>query len=359
MAELHISDVRAYKSCRLRWFWSSALGLNLEPQATPPHFLIGKAVHFAIGTSYETGEFPEDIFDRYMQRYEDVRGAMWEEERKTFDASVAVGHAVCATYRRFVRATGADDKWRIVDNETPFGPLTLPGQDIPEFTLAGRFDGVIQDKETGEFWLREYKTAARPPSELWLRYDDQVTAYCWAAEQVLGQPIAGVQFRFLMKKIPNKPPRLKNGGLSRAINSPQVMTTTYDLYLEAVTELAAETRMPIDAAVRAYQDVLDTLAERGYGDYVIEMEARRTPHEKEFVARSLVAVGREMRTLATKQHLADQPILELYPSPDWLKCQWCSFKDPCSRLTRGENYRELLVHEYKTRVNEQSVEAEE
>ena len=58
--EIHVSDVRTYKSCRRRWDWSSPLRGNLEPNFTPPHFFIGRAVHYAAASFLENGTLPTE-----------------------------------------------------------------------------------------------------------------------------------------------------------------------------------------------------------------------------------------------------------------------------------------------------------
>jgi hypothetical protein len=398
--ELHISDVRTFLSCRRRWDWSSPIRNHLEPVYTPIYFTVGRAVHFALATYYETGEHPGDIFTRWMKtalaQIEADTGALWEAERQEMDASIELGQGMLANYMRWIGSIEEPDaRWQTVDTETAFGPIPLlnpSGRPSNRITLAGRFDGIVRDLETGEYWLREYKTAGRKPDPKWLELDSQATTYAWAAQQILGVPIKGVHFRFLMKKVPVKPNRLKNGTLSTAINSS--LSTTYEMYKAAINDLVLESMatkyypdqtlevsipqvanevirdwvttedpMAVDETRRGpyfmkfmkraglqydeYRKVLDDLTGRGYDEYFTEIYVRKTQAELEAQARDLWEVGLEMVRDSTS----------VYPSPEWLKCQFCAFKVPCKIKNQGGNYQQVLTYEYRERQKEDPVEA--
>ena len=375
--ELHISDVRTFKSCRRRWDWSSPLRRHLEPIVTPRHFLVGKAVHYGLATFYETGEMPADVFDRYMKVEMEKLGVLWPDEVAIIEKDRALGVGMLENYMRWVHSYEApDERWEIIATEQAFGPLPLfnpQGRKSNRVFLAGRFDGIIRDRETGLLWLREFKTAGREPNPDWLELDDQLVTYCNAAQQIMGEPVAGIQYRFLMKKAPDKPPRLKNGGLSKAINSPQTMSTNYDMYNEALNELAYERALaeygldPVadnipfaqapdyvqakqqthyDALKPEYAEVLDVLWARGYNEYFRDFEVTKTQAELADGASDLWLVGLEMV----------RPTTAIYKAPDWLKCQFCPFKSPCKIRNAGGNFEAVLKHEFRTRQPEAPVE---
>lgn len=358
--EVHISDVRTYKSCRRRWNWSSPLRGHLEPRTTPIFFMVGKAVHYALASYYETGEHPADVFKAYMDKAA-LTEKLWDDELKKFNESVVLGVGMLENYRRWISSVEApDERWEMVATEMPYGPMPIItpwGEPSENVLLAGRFDGIIRDKETGELWLREFKTSGREPNPQWLELDDQATIYCWAVQQIMGEPITGIQYRFLMKRFPDRPPRLKNGQLSKAVNSPQVMSTSYDLYMESLQILADEMvhdgRAPdavvaLNAIMPMYADVLDQLAEKGYSEYFQDIEVRKTQHELLQGANDLWLVSQEMIN----------PDTSIYPAPDWLKCNFCPFKKPCTQQNAGGNFEVLLKHDYRQRVYEDVVAGE-
>lgn len=389
--EIHISDVRTFKSCRRRWAWSSPLRGHLEPAFTPIHFTIGKAIHFALGTFYETGAHPTDTFVTYLNkevaRQEAELGVLWPDERNKLDEAMRLGKGMLDNYIGWVRSPAKpDDAWESVATEMKFEvqiPNPNTGTPSSRIFLAGRLDAVIRNKVTNQLWLREYKTAAREPNPDWLQLDDQAAIYCWAVEQILGEPVAGIQYRFLMKKVPERPARLKNMSFSKAINSN--LSTTYTLYLETLIDEAldrAEVTDPIDRKwymsvwmggpdaddivtlpehpkfaqfdgymtelIGQYDDVLTQLNDRGFGEYFKEFPVYKTHSELEAAAHDLWVAGLEMT----------RPSTPIYTAPEWLKCQFCPFKAPCKVMNAGGNYQTVLDAEYHTRIYETPVDAD-
>lgn len=374
--EIHISDLRTFTSCRRRWAWSSPLKRHLEPMVTPIYFLTGRAVHFALATHYETGEMPQDVFERFMtsaiKEEEDRVGVLWPEEREKMDNNLALGRGMMDSYWRYLKSGGRpDEQWKTVATELSFSvPILTPsGTPSSRIFLAGRFDGIVENVEDGTLWLREYKTSARQPNRNWLELDNQATTYAWAAQQLMGRPIAGVHYRFLIKKTPEKPWRLKNGDLTKAINSQ--LSTTYELYMDAINELAwgrvaekfgvtVETIVTVEdpevheaflkrqaVLIEEYRSVLEELAGRGWGEYFVEISVRKTQAELEASAHDLWRIGLEMV----------RPTTPIYPAPEWLKCQFCPYKAPCILTNAGGNPEVLLENEYRPRVVEDPVDA--
>jgi len=69
------------------------------------------------------------------------------------------------------------------------------------FTIAGKVDGIVRMRSTGEYYLLEHKTAAQLDGDylekLWT--DLQVILYCHYIEQCLGIRISGVIYSVLVK----------------------------------------------------------------------------------------------------------------------------------------------------------------
>lgn len=372
---IHISDLKIYQSCKRRWDWSSALRRNLEPRVTPSFFMQGKAIHFALASYYETGEHPAPVYLRFMEGQKSKLGVMWEDQEKAWVDMVAQGEGMMLNYIDWVRSLEHPDKdWVVVDTEIEFGPLPIPspsGRASPKIEFAGRFDGIFRRVSTGQLWLREYKTTARAPDVDWLSFDTQSTAYAFAAQQILGEPIQGVHFRFLTKKAPQKPPRIRKGTqLSRATNSPQTMSTTYQLYLEAIAELAFDEMFPDNTSAEfrraileqhdnaphfqtrleelkaEYSDTLNELLLQGFGNYFTDIFIHKTPIEIESLVEDMHTVGLEMTRDTTP----------IYAEPEWLKCQFCPFKRPCRAKTLGKDYERILRDEFKPREAEEVIE---
>lgn len=341
--EFHISDIKAFKSCRQLWNYSSSMRMNLAPQLTPTHFFLGGGVHYALASFYETGEHPLDAFDRYVEFFKAREGHLWGQ--KTVD-SIYLGRAMCISYHLWVTGpTRPDIKWKVLATEISFGPVRLPIPNTPyrsvHYDLAGRFDQVLEDLDTGELWLREFKTTSRQPEQTWLDNDDQLTSYCWAIQQVLGKPVMGIQYRFLMKSAPEAPPLVQNGvRLSKAIHSN--LKTTYDLYLGAIRQHGFNEA--------DYKDILDELLWKGWSEYIFEIPSVRSQDALRVAADNLYRAADDM---------AWNPVI--YPSPDWIKCQFCRFNQPCQAAQEGhpELEAKILAEEYgpQYRVKTEEVDA--
>jgi hypothetical protein len=314
--------------------------MNLALHRTPIHFFLGKGVHYALASYYETGETPVDAFDRCVAFFKQREGHLWGA--KTVEA-VHLGHAMCMSYHSWVTGPLQPDlKWKVLATEISFGPIRLPVPYAPyysmKYKLSGRFDQVLEDKDDGNLWLREFKTTSRAPVQSWLDNDDQLTSYAWAIQQVLGKPVVGIQYRFLMKKAPESPPLVQNGSrLSKAIHSN--LATTYDLYLAAIKEHGFNEA--------DYRTELDELLWKGWSEYIFEIPSMRSQSALQVAAGNLYLTAHDMDHNPT-----------IYPSPDWIRCLWCSFNSPCQAAQEGhpELEEKILAEEYGPQYREKTEE---
>lgn len=354
--EIHVSDLSAYKECRRRWGWVSPLRMNLRPEHTKIYFIVGRAVHYSIGEWYENGTLPHITYDLYMRelrKFESIAPGDDEEQ-------VRIGRGVCENYHSWVTSVEEpDEDWKILATEMKFKtPLyNLKGKKSNRIFLAGRIDGVWEHRRTGDIWLVEFKTTAREPNPKWPQLDDQAAGYCWAAEQIFGRRVKGMMFRFLKKRMPEPPKRIRNGkALSRAINSS--LHTTEKLYLQAIRELAADSLEPnatdleIGHAAATlegdYADILDQLAMQGYEHYFAEFMTPRSPAEIKTMGRELWQVGLEMSRDSTF----------IYSEPDWQRCVRCAFREPCLLTNEGRDEAVRLTFKHKFLQRDKRLEPE-
>jgi len=338
--ELHISDIRTYLSCRLLWHIQSPLRLHLEPEHTPWYFLTGRAVHYALARLYEQGENPVVVAENYMRKAVDMEvkasGPLWEDEVLVFEAEVEMAKSLCQNYLYWLKSyEDPDGDWDVVATEIHYEqPLFTPtGRISNRISLAGRFDQIIRHKGTGDLWLREFKTSKRYPDNEWLEFDDQAAGYCWAASQISGEPVVGIQYRFLLKKVPQQPSLVQNGArLSRAINSS--LSTTYELYKQAIADN--------DFDEADYADILADLKKRNWNEYIVEIPVRKTRAELDHVSRKFWEIGLEM----TRKNIA------VIDEPEWNKCVRCSFKEACRTRKNGGNWMQVLQHTTRVRQPE-------
>lgn len=344
MYGIHVSDVRTFKSCRQKWEWSSPLRRYLESNVTPIYFIVGRAVHFALAQFYENGEEPVDVYDRFINDVRKQEEPFWilPEIKTTYEKNFTLGRGMLVNYMDWVHSLyGPDDEWKILATEQPYEtPLfNISGNRSNKVFLVGRFDQVIESKMDGTLWLREFKTSSRSPDADWLDFDDQVTSYSWGVQQVLNRPLAGIQYRFLLKRIPEDPSLVYNGKqLSKAINSK--LHTTKALYLAAIKKYGFK--------VADYADILQDLDSRGWYEYFIDIPVTRSQEQLNIAAQNLWRVSLEMLRRDTR----------IYPAPEWNKCKFCHFREPCYAKQAGAPYEPILSELYHRRVEEVAPDVE-
>jgi hypothetical protein len=300
-----------------------------------------------------------------MSKVEAEEGSTWSSVKQQYTDAIAMGRTMSRNYVYWMKSLeDPDHEWKVVATEMKFrvptplftlavNPFTGE-RDVPVY-FEGRLDQVIENTNTGSIWIREFKTASRQPNDVWLANDEQNAMYAWAVQEILGRKVMGVQYRFLLKKVPEVPGTLKNGKFSRAINSQ--LSTTYDVYLDTLDkrawQVAASCSMkPLNdpatievhdktlAELKAeYADILKELKIRGWSEYFMEIPVQRSSTDLQLTANELAETAREML----------DPNVAIYRSPDWLKCEWCQFKEPCRIRSNGGNYEQYLAHTYRVR----------
>jgi hypothetical protein len=164
---VHISDIRTFRSCRRKWSWSSPLRDNLEPVVPYGPFFIGRAFHYCLEWLYGPEHRPIwDSLDQFLANETKIAGNLWASEQQTWDEAVDLVSEMLNHYALWVQVDPSpfrDDTLEFMDLEIPFNvPMYNPdtGEEDPEIRLEGRFDGVVFHKPTGTYWIWECKTAA-------------------------------------------------------------------------------------------------------------------------------------------------------------------------------------------------------
>lgn len=344
MYEIHISDLRSFKSCRRKWWWSSPLGLNLEPNVPYAPFFSGRAVHYAHEMYYGSKHVPfntslDKFFDHEIREMEKT-GRLWPQEQATFDEQVNLCIGIMDHYNLWIKGLEghyADSNLEFKALETTFRvPIYAnSGHRSTKVYLAGRFDGLVKNKEDGTFWIWEIKTT-RSIDELTrsLANDEQAGAYLWAAQQIYKVPITGVLYNILRKKLPSKPLVLQSGMLS--VN--KQIDTTPEYYFMGIHENHPDWDM--ETITDHYGDFLSNMVTTGK-PFFIRYPVYRTRMEIDTLAENLHATALEMTRKSTV----------LYPTPGWMNCNFCHFRGPCLAMNAGGDVPFLLDNEYRVRTD--------
>ncbi len=370
MFEIHVSEVRSFLQCRRKFQWASLLYKGLEPRRPVRHFYLGRAVHYALQAYYDTGEHPTDAFlgwtDYHEYHIREAMGEFWDDELAVvLEEERAQGSGMLTNYARW--AFRQDKNLKFIATELAFElPLPCPsGRSSSRIRMGGRFDGLVQDIDTGLFWLFETKTTRDMRDLNWIQNDIQAGVYIWAAQSIYGLEVQGVLYNFLKKKVPKAPRRLKNGGYSIAQNA--LKGTTWEVWLDQMSEDVAED-MGLDPVpnvsykltdvqrndltstafefwerrkklIATYRNQLLFLRERGnvffHREYI-----RRTQRELRALMAEVHHIGLEMVRPSTK----------MYANPSFFNCMGCQFKTPCDLRSAGGQYQAVLEYEYQPRI---------
>lgn len=344
MYSIHISDVRSFRACRRQWNWSSRLRNNLESVVPYPPFFTGKAIHAALEFFYQDKETFYETLDKYFKKEREnleQLGELWPHEVEKIQEQIDLIEGMIDHYVLWQNADESkysDRNLEFIDMEIDF---SVPF--IPSANYEGRLDGLVRQKETGEYFIWETKTAMSIESLLkGLVLDEQSTMYLWAARQIFDFPIKGVLYNILRKKSPTAPRLLQSGLLSAAKS---LDSTTYH-FMHVIRAVHPDWE----------QDTIDEF----YGDFLAYLQANnsryfmrypvyKTEFEIDGVVDNIKATAFEMLN----------PEIAVYPNPGWSTCQFCTFKSPCVALSMEGNYKALLESEYQVRQSHTSMRSED
>ena len=344
LPEIHISDVRAFRTCRRRWDWSSLLRRGLEPYVTYAPFFTGRAIHESL-EDYHGGKLGLlEAFDEYIVREKramEDQGSLWPEEEVTLEEQIALARELLVHYLLWqdnFTHKYADENFDFLELEYEWHtPARNPntGKVSTQFSYGGKFDGFVYNRVTDEYWLWETKTT-RSIRQLinTLATDEQSAFYLYAARQIFDKPIAGVLYNMIRKKTPTRPAQLKNGLFSKSKN----IDTTDFFYKQCVLD--------------EYPDWSDETIDQFFGDVLAEL---RTNEYKFFLRYPVYKSDKEIASTLTGIYWTAQemvsPDTKLYPSPGWMTCNFCNFKSPCLAKNAGSNYEVLLHEEFRPRLS--------
>lgn len=340
IAVIRTSDRSNFKRCRRRWSWESGLRDHRKPTETPSYFWLGTGGHFALEDYHGHNHFghPVEAAKAYTEASRLAHRANgyglpddWEEQSQLL-------YAILENYLLWLK------------NRDPFETVWIDGQPQVEITFhvplpikpPPGFDQVVYQftldrlvEVEGRFFILDwkfYKQFAQGD----LDYDQQMSAYIWAASAAYDFEIAGgilVEFR---KDIPNDPRILKNGSLSTAKNQ----KTTHGLYRQAIIDHFGT----IDDATSAHRACLNDLASKEHADRDDFIRRTKTYRNDAQIRAEGSKILLEVEDMCNED-------LPLYPNPT-RDCSWdCSFRDICIMVDRDDDWRHQL--EETTIVQEQ------
>jgi hypothetical protein len=315
----------------------------------PPALFLGQGVHHALDIYYATA--PHDINGALVEfrdwargradAMKDYVGTLWAGQRDMINEMHTLGHNMLRHYDMW--ASQLDGVYEVVATESQFSlPVPVPeGCPVPttrsgeviDMTIAGRFDGIVRNKNTGEQLLLEFKTASNFGYAPYTMRSLQTGVYLWAAKQIYGE-VDGMLYRFMLKKIPDDPKWLESSTRPSKAKSPK---QTAEWTRDYLRRWAEQVGLDVKAVLAEYADLLIALAEQPNA-FFMERMIHRTPVQLEDIVKAVFEQGRLMAD-------PDVPIFE----HGGFHCSYCSFADPCTLREHGMDFEALLAAEYNTR----------
>ncbi len=350
--ELHVSDAVIFRACRRRWKLGSLTQMNLEPIRPITALWTGSAVHYGLETYYKTNRDAnaacEAVGKLVFGQIQQIRASapgLSDEDDQDLRKNAQLAEGMIDHYTQWA------PKWDSLDNpvieaehhpiiaevltvEHKFDiPMIVDGETIEGIRVKGKMDGVIRD-QYGELWILENKTAAQDRSRHHLLLDEQPGIYMIAAQYEFNEPIVGVLYNIMRKKLPAIPERLASGGVTVRKN----IDTTYEVYLDALR--AAD----VDPRDSKYAPLLQSLIERGNTFF------KRVP-----VRRSQA----NLLNLMKRFHYIAQDMQNgtIYASPEPMRCSMCSFEPVCLAMEDNADWRYILQANYRVRSDEYDPDA--
>lgn len=322
---IHISDLNAFLQCRRAWDFSSNLRKHLTTIVPYQAFYFGTVMH----------KFLEMRYDEMVNPRQDAINVLLEQPnhiQEFIDFAAQLYDHYHVWQSNSYNEPLCDNNFQSLETEAAFDvPILTPaGYPSSKFRFAGRVDGVWRSRVDGRLYLHEIKTTSSIDSRIGqLAFEYQPTAYMLAMSEVYQEPIAGVVYTLIRKKLPADPDVLKNGMLSKN----KGIDTTADHYLACARKQHGNEYTTAQIK-QEYGDILSTLLNQP-NRFFRRVLVKRSESQLAEMRRILYDVAKDM----TNKHLA------IYPTPSYF-CNNCIFQAPCVAMSQGQPIDPILTEHY-------------
>ena len=256
----------------------------------------------------------------------------WEEQ-STLCEGILEYYLLWATNRDEYETVWLDGKPQV--EITCHIPLPIaPPQGFDKIVYQFTLDRLVIIE--GEYWILDWKFYKQFGTGD-LEYDQQMSAYIWAAAAVFEVPIAGGILHEFKKSIPQEPLVLSTGKIS----TNKAQGTTHGLYRDALINLYGDIKKAPHANMLCLNDLAAQESE-DRDNYI--RRSRTTPTELQQQAE-----GTKILMECEDMCNVDLP---LYPNPT-RDCNWdCSLKEVCLMIDRDDDWSEQLADTTVQRTEE-------
>jgi len=193
---LTASEIRAWKSCPMKWWFR--YDQLLVPKKPLNALSYGSLVHEGLEALYR-GEDWRIAVGRFVRE----RVTPWNRKETAYVVAQAI--AILNAYSEREPATTMGHKVHSVEREFYVRLVSPAGRRFSRYVLAGKRDLATAD-EYGNVYLWDHKTGSKEIDPEWIQIDDQMSYYLWADAQD-GIPASHLMYNLLRK--PQIKPRQK------------------------------------------------------------------------------------------------------------------------------------------------------
>lgn len=303
---LRTSERSQFKRCRQAWWW--AFVDHLKPLNERPALRFGTLVHAALEQRYPPGKkrgpHPAEVFKKLYDEELERESKMGFRDED--DVWLEAGVLGVSMLENFVETYGEDERWEVIASELPF-QVTLHKTARFHVMYTGIIDGVWRDRENGDLWINDWKTA-KSINVKGLPLNEQAGAYwgfgpVYLRQQKIIKPkdtLKGIQFTYLRKAMKDDRPTDDQG---RHLNND------------------------------------GTISKRQPAPYFVRQPTRRNEHQSEMLrGRALEEAKEMMKVRLGKMHIGKSP-------SDW-NCGVCQYTDMCELHEAGldwESFRDATM----------------
>lgn len=350
---LRTSERSQFKTCKFAW--DVTYNQRLKPKVEKPALRFGSLIHKALELRYppgvRRGPHPAKTFEKLYE--EELDNAISEFGFKDEDGEWHNAREMGVDMmNHFVDHYGSDKRWKVIASEQTF-QLPIRKTKKYELVYVGTFDGVWQDRDTGEIWLTDWKTA-KSISTKHLTLDEQAGAYWafgpeWLRQQGILKPkmkLSGILYTFLRKATKDPRPTNEEGIF---LNKPS-MKDVKDLYHQHDLEPPAngegsgkDGRILVDdlvdslpAKLRRKAVLLGKVSDDQPGPYFHRERVYRGEVQAEQVRHRVLQEFKDMRRIHAGK-------AEPYKSPSAINCAMCGVRDYCELHEMGADFEEFAA----------------
>lgn len=345
-AEIHASDIHAFRACRRQWSWTSRLGDFLEPKAIYAPFFFGSIVHYCLERLYGFDE-PIDVslpvvVDEKLAVARTM-GSLWDFQQAAINEQITLAEDLLYHYVAWERRQSGDYamsnfEWITVEQEFAV-PIVNPttGEVSDKAYYSGKWDGLLRQKTTGHLYGNEWKTAKAVQQRAnLLPNDSQTTFYSIVGKELFGDAFKGMLYTLMAKRVPPPVKVLGSGELSKDIKN-----QTLASYVAAIK--------------RQHRGITNKEISERYGAQVMALHDAPNPYfERHVVTRNEAALAEGRQELWDVTQEMINPNVALYKT-DSFHCGYCMFREPCILKQNGQDFAQNLRDNFQRRKTDVEV----